>query len=119
MSKDGKSWETQLMYIPSEKKVGFAPREQQESKTIGKCPCCGKNVIATDKYYKCEGYKNDCDFIFSKDMYGAKVSESDAQNILNGGTSKELSMSNNGKKWVTKIYYNPSTKRVEFVPKNK
>lgn len=55
---------------------------------VGKCPICGKSVVATDNYFRCENYKADtdpCRFIVSrKETMGAVVTEKDIRLLLEG-----------------------------------
>lgn len=69
------------------------------NESLGKCPACGKNVIATKKYYMCENYKGDvnpCNFIVGKTVMGAKVSEADVKKLLNGEKIKKMFTWKNG-----------------------
>ena len=128
MHKGDKKWSAQLMYLPEEKKVGFAPKDSSDqnsngntSNIIGVCPCCGKNVKETAKYYLCENYKSEtdtpCNFIFGKDIWGAKISVTEAKKILSGKETKEFDMTNGSKKWKAKLVYNKETQKVEFASK--
>ena len=60
-----------------------------EKVVLGKCPCCGKNVIAGKKYYLCEGYKKTCNFIISDTLLDAKITKTDIKALLEGKTTKE------------------------------
>ncbi|KYG33464.1 type IA DNA topoisomerase [Priestia endophytica] len=57
---------------------------QQEGQ-IGKCPSCGKAVLARKKFYGCSGYKEGCKFIFSNEYLGKKISETNAKKLLEKG----------------------------------
>lgn len=64
--------------------------------TIGKCPKCGRNVVVTDRYYKCINYKADvdpCTFLVSRsEIWGIKLSESDMKLMLEGKKTKEKTL---------------------------
>ena len=60
-----------------------------EKVVLGKCPCCGKNVIAGKNYYLCEGYKKTCNFIISDTLLDAKITKTDIKALLEGKTTKE------------------------------
>ncbi len=64
--------------------------------TIGKCPKCGRNVVVTDRYYKCVNYKADtdpCTFLVNKtETWGVKISETDMKLLLQGKKTKEKTL---------------------------
>lgn len=51
---------------------------------IGKCPVCGKNVIETEKYYRCENYKKEdgCTFILGKVTAGKTIPQKEFLKLL-------------------------------------
>lgn len=52
---------------------------------VGKCPCCGKDIIESAKLFKCAGEKeNNCDFKIWKEVAGAKITEKDAKALITG-----------------------------------
>lgn len=112
MKKGESSWEASLMYLPDTKQIGFAPKETP--KEIGKCPCCGGNIIERQSGYICENYKKTCNLFIAKEMYGAKIPLLEVKKLLLGKETKEFSMKNEQKQWVAKLKYNPETKRIEF-----
>lgn len=93
---------------------------RHDSKTIGSCPKCGKDVVETKKYYLCSDYSNDkkCDFVIGKEMWGAKISKSEAIKILSGKETKEYSfkMNKNGqvKEWKSSLIYDSKEGRISF-----
>ena len=68
-----------------------------DRKTIGKCPCCGKNITVGKNYYMCADYKNGCSFIIPKEYFGATISESEMTQMLKGKATKEKTFTVNGK----------------------
>jgi DNA topoisomerase-3 len=60
-----------------------------------KCPFCGGQIKATDKYYLCEKYgkeANACKFILGKDTAGAEITEEDLADICAGKETRVLQM---------------------------
>lgn len=90
--------------------------------TIGKCPACGGNVVAGNKYYFCENYRKekDCKFILGKDTRGASISEADVKKILEGKTTKKLKMKNkDGKEFEAALKWNPEENKIVFAFQDK
>lgn len=91
----GTSGDVQL-YIQEDGSLGFS--FVQES--LGKCPACGKNVVAGKNYYYCENYKGDvdpCNFIVGKKVLGANISTKDIKELLTKGQIKKTFNWKNGK----------------------
>lgn len=89
-------------------------------KVIGKCPICGLNVVATSKYYLCEGYKKEestnCSFVCGKIVSEKAISEADMQKILDGKETKTMKFKNADKKtFDAALKFNPETKKIQFV----
>lgn len=77
---------------------------KEEKESLGKCPKCGSDVIEGKSYYLCKEYKNSCDFIFNKEIWGAKISKTEAKKILAGKESKEFTFTwKSGKKSKDKL----------------
>lgn len=88
---------------------------KKEENIIGICPKCKNNVIEGVKYYKCKGYKDDCDFIFAKNICGANITLNDAKKILNNEKSNEKTFKyKNGKKGKSSLVLDPNTKNITF-----
>jgi len=76
--------------LPELKKAGShlskfkTKKEEKENVTVGDCPKCGKGKVKVGKnVYYCEFYpKKECDFIFSNEVAGKKVPESQAKLIV-------------------------------------
>lgn len=85
---------------------------------IGKCPCCGKDVKEGKSYYLCSSYKNGCDFIIPKQMFGAKITKTEVKKILAGKETKEFSFKNKTKEWKCKLVYSKEEKKVVFANSN-
>lgn len=97
---------------------GSSEKNSNARKEIGTCPACGHKVIEGKKYYLCEKYKNGCDFILGKKYFNAKLTVTEVKKILNGKETKELSMSNDTKKWKARLVFDPNQKRVVFAKNN-
>ena len=54
---------------------------------LGKCPCCGNDVIRFKKTYGCSGYKNGCRFMISLFICGRVISVRNVKQILETGRS--------------------------------
>ena len=59
-------------------------------KEVGKCPKCGKLVVALPKGYGCSGYP-DCDFSVFKRVAGTDLTDKDMADMLNGKATKVMS----------------------------
>ena len=72
-----------------------------ERESVGKCPVCGKDVLAGKKSFFCSGYKEDgCKFIVWKEFCGAAVSAADVRLLLQGKVTKPKRMkSKSGKEF--------------------
>jgi len=87
-----------------------------ERKVIGTCPECSKNVVASDKYFLCEDYKNPCTFLVGKNFLGANITETDMKALLSGKETKEKEFTwKSGKKGKAKLKWNG---KIEFVFSN-
>lgn len=89
---------------------------------IGTCPLCGKNVLATDKYYLCQNYKgrmdedNPCGFVIGKDFFGTKINEANAKLIVSGKPTKDLKFKNKeGKTYTGQLVYDVNEKKLKRV----
>ncbi len=75
--------------------------------SVGVCPKCSRRVLSKKEYFTCEGYKADkdpCDFIFSKEFRGAKLSDEDARLVLSGKkTKKKKLLTKDGKEFSSAI----------------
>ena len=79
-----------LDFISSNAKSSTTSAASNE--VIGKCPNpnCKSNVIDKSNFYMCESYKNGCDFILSKTISGAKISQKDAKALISGKETSEM-----------------------------
>ena len=59
-------------------------------KEVGKCPKCGRPVVALPKGYGCSGYP-DCDFSVFKRVAGTDLTDKDMADMLNGKATKVMS----------------------------
>lgn len=65
---------------------------KKNKEVLGKCPKCGSDVVEGKSYYLCTQYKQSCDFIFAKEIGGAKLSKTEAKKLLAGKETKELNI---------------------------
>lgn len=94
-------------------------RKSKAPKEIGTCPSCNNGRVVKGKnYFRCEHYKNTCQFILGKTYFNAKLTETEVKKILNGKPTKELSMSNDKKQWKARLIFDPKEKKVVFAPNN-
>lgn len=59
-------------------------------KEVGKCPKCGKPVVALSKGYGCSGYP-DCDFSIFKSVAGVELSDKNVADLLSGKPTEMIS----------------------------
>lgn len=57
---------------------------------IGKCPCCGNEVIRTSFGYGCRGYKEGCKFTIGNIICDRVISVSNVKKILETGKSYKI-----------------------------
>ena len=90
--------------------------KNNNSKEIGICPSCGKKFLLLKgkygTYYKCEN----CDFKISGKIAGKNITQSIVKELLKNGETKKIDgfISKAGKKFTSKLFLNPNTKKVEF-----
>lgn len=90
--------------------------KNNNSKEIGICPSCGKKILLLKgkygTYYKCEN----CDFKISGKIAGKNITQSIVKELLKNGETKKIDgfISKAGKKFTSKLFLNPNTKKVEF-----
>lgn len=96
----------------TQKSAGGDKKKQME--VLGKCPKCGSDVVEGKSYYFCTQYKQSCDFIFSKEIAGAKLTKTDAKKLLSGKETKQLTITlKSGEKRKVKFVLNEEGK-LEF-----
>lgn len=80
----------------------------ENKKTIGKCPLCGKDIIELTKGYGCSGYKEGCKFVIWKQIAGKKITLNQVQDLLQNGKTKILKgfKSNTGNKFDAALVLN-------------
>lgn len=57
---------------------------------VGKCPCCGKNVVKGRYGYGCTGYREGCKFRINGVICGRVISKVNAKSILENGRSYKI-----------------------------
>lgn len=88
----------------------------KESAPVGKCPVCGKDVIANAKAYGCSGYsEGTCKFAIWKNVASATVTEEDAKNLLAGKpTAPKKCKSKAGKEFTASFILEENTVKFKF-----
>lgn len=63
----------------------FKPTKNMQFKRdiVGKCPKCGKPMLLSDRYIRCDDYKKSCDMIISRNILGARLDKEDCRKFLN------------------------------------
>lgn len=102
--------------------------QEKEVEVIGKCPVCGRNILESNKYFYCEGFKFDksCGFLINKnDIFltskGKSVNKSIAKSLLKNGLAKVTGLKKkNGDIYdaYIKIIKNGNYYNVTFADKN-
>ena len=86
---------------------------------IGKCPKCGKDVIATNKYVMCSTYKKEdegnCTFITGVEIAGTTVPRSEFRKLLEGETTSEMKFKSKAGKWFKARLKMDENFRIQFV----
>lgn len=89
---------------------------RQSRPVIGKCPKCGKDIVANAKAYGCSGYKDGCNFVIWKNSFGAGISEGIAKQLLTKGyTGKMMFKSQAGKNYPAMLRIKKDKSGVELV----
>lgn len=84
--------------------------------SLGKCPCCGKSVIESQKMYGCSGWKEGCTFKVPKEILGVSVPVAQMKKMLKQGKTDKFE-GFNGPKGIFDacITFNQEKKRISFV----
>lgn len=88
-----------------------------DSKKIGKCPICQRNIIESKLSYSCSGYKENpsCKFSIWKNISGAMISENDVKTLLLGKkTNRKKMKSKAGKVFEAKLYLEDGEVKFDF-----
>ena len=98
------AWEEQLestpeLFLESMKNMlitklpSMKVEKKWEKPSLGSCPLCknGK-VVAGEKNWYCSRYKDGCSFTLWKNVSGAKLSDTDLQQLLEGKTTRPKKM---------------------------
>ena len=83
------------------------------------CPFCGKNILASAKYFYCEGHtKEDKCFIIPRDLAGADIEESDIISLCKGEkTTDKIFKSKKGSNFIAALKVDTESKNITFVYK--
>ena len=97
--KNGEKWDSQIIINKETGKLEFYKNNNQTiTQSEKKCPCCNQPIKISDKFYMCSNYKEGCNFIISKEICGAKITEEDFETLLNGKViTKTFTWKNNKK----------------------
>lgn len=98
------AWEEQLestpeLFLESMKNMlitklpSMKVEKKWEKPSLGSCPLCknGK-IMAAEKNWYCSRYKDGCSFTLWKNVSGAKLSDTDLQQLLEGKTTRPKKM---------------------------
>lgn len=110
------NWEEQLestpeLFLESMKNMlttklpSMKVEKKWEKPSLGTCPLCknGK-IMAGEKNWYCSRYKDGCSFTLWKNVSGAKLSDTDLQQLLEGKTTRPKKMkSKAGKEFSAKL----------------
>lgn len=98
------AWEEQLestpeLFLESMKNMlttklpSITVKKKWEKPSLGSCPLCKNGqVLAGEKNWYCSRYKEGCSFTLWKNVSGAKLSDTDLQQLLEGKTTKPKKM---------------------------
>ena len=114
---DPKQFDQEMRAYISEtvtKLKGLKVNIASDKPSLGKCPKCGSNVIDGKNYYRCEQYKNTCDFIVGHEQWGAKITKTELKKILDGKATKKLKLSKDGTERESALIYDKAKGRVWF-----
>lgn len=103
---NGKKWDAALI---ADKKKGvvyhFPERKQEERKTIGSCPLCGKPVIAAENNFYCSAGSDKCKWTFPRVIKGTPLKDEDVAILLDGKRTRMMTFTwNSGKKGKAALY---------------
>lgn len=103
----------------SSKSWDFSDRMKSisDSKTIGKCPKCGGNVVDKGKFFSCESYKtNGCNFGIPYTIAKKKISQTQVKKLLDKGRTDEIKgfVAGNGNKFDTFLFWNNENQKIDW-----
>lgn len=111
-------FKAQLKWNKEEGRVKFFFKDSVEAsnETLGSCPKCGKVVTDKGNYAPCADYKNGCDFVLSRTISGANLTNGELSALLSGQETKEHEFKfKSGKTGSGKLKYNKEEQKIEFV----
>lgn len=87
-----------------------------KDKIIGKCPCCGKDVIKTSWGYGCSGFKTGCKFSISNVIASKKITDKVVSSLLENGISYKLSgfKSKTGNEFSARLILDKEDQKIKF-----
>lgn len=77
-----------ILPFAKNKNLSANTQRMEIKETDIKCPCCGKILLDTGKFYSCSGYKKDgsgCNFIVSGEIGGKKITVSILKTVTENG----------------------------------
>jgi len=87
MTKTRKAWKVSF-YISNEGKLEL--KNQEEKKTVGACPLCGKPVYAAENGFYCSDVSNQCKWSFPRVIKGTPLKDEDVEALLNGQRTRPI-----------------------------
>lgn len=110
---NGKKGTGALYFDPQTQSVRIAFSERTET-VLGACPKC-KGRVLEGNFYRCEHYKNSCDFLLSKTICQAPITSEDVRRLLSGQeTSPKAMVFNSGKAGTASLYLEGSNLKFKF-----
>lgn len=85
VSKGDTSWKQPIAYTNDA--LSFVKKEQE---VIGKCPCCGNNIVKKNWGYGCNGYTNGCEFSISDTVAQKKITKKIVKDLIENGETKVI-----------------------------
>ena len=110
---NGKKGTGTLYFDTQTRSVRIAFPERKEV-VLGTCPKCHGRVLEGN-FYRCENYKNSCDFLLSKTICKAQVTPEDVRLLLSGqSTPPKAMVFNSGKAGTASLYLEGSSLKFKF-----
>lgn len=89
----------------NDKDGNFKIKSQDERKTIGPCPLCGKPVIAAGNNFFCSAGADQCKWTFPRKIKETILKDEDVAVLLDGGRTRMMTFTwNSGKKGKAALY---------------
>lgn len=117
--RDGSTFESSLYYDKTKNNLSFGTGESKSAaaktdEVLGKCPCCGGDVLDKGSYAKCQDTA--CAISISYKIRDAELSKKDIKDLLAGKTIGPKTFTwSSGKKGEGSLKYDSVNKKIIFV----